>query len=172
MALLEGGAGALAVASGSAAVTYAILNIARAGDEIIASNNLYGGTYNLLTNTLKDFGIITRFFDPNKPEDIKDLITEKTRAIVVVHLWGLPSKMTEIKKIAEKHDLKIIEDASHAHGASWRGKPCGSLGDVSVFSLQGDKLAPGGEGGIFLCSEQEYYEKAVCLVDITRIIEL
>ncbi|MFC1885157.1 DegT/DnrJ/EryC1/StrS family aminotransferase [Thermodesulfobacteriota bacterium] len=106
------------------------------------------------------------------PGDLERQITEKTKAIVVVHLWGLPSKMTEIKKIADKHNLKIIEDASHAHGAFWRGEPCGSLGDVSVFSLQGDKLAPGGEGGIFLCDEQEYYEKAVCLGDITRIIEL
>jgi dTDP-4-amino-4,6-dideoxygalactose transaminase len=106
------------------------------------------------------------------PVDLEKRITPNTKAIVVVHLWGLPSKMTEIKMIAEKHSLKIIEDASHAHGAFWREKPCGSLGDISVFSLQGDKLAPGGEGGIFLCSKNEYYEKAVCLGDITRIIEL
>ncbi|OGW35041.1 MAG: hypothetical protein A2X58_06260 [Nitrospirae bacterium GWC2_56_14] len=106
------------------------------------------------------------------PVDLERKITPKSRAIVVVHLWGLPSKMTEIFKIAKKYDLKIIEDASHAHGASWRGRPCGSLGDVSVFSLQGDKLAPAGEGGILLCDNYDYYEKAVCLGDITRIIEL
>ena len=80
--------------------------------------------------------------------------------------------MTEIFKIAEKYNLKIIEDAAHAHGAYWHGKPCGSLGDISVFSLQGDKLAPAGEGGIFLTNNYEYYEKALCLGDITRIIEL
>jgi perosamine synthetase len=106
------------------------------------------------------------------PLDLEKKITPKTRAIVVVHLWGLPSKMTEIFEIAKKYKLKIIEDASHAHGAYWRDRPCGSLGDVSVFSLQGDKLAPAGEGGIFLCNNYEYYEKAVCLGDITRIIEL
>ena len=106
------------------------------------------------------------------PEDMEKKITDKTKAIVIVHLWGLPSKMSEINAIAKKYNLKIIEDASHAHGAYWRDKPCGSLGDVSVFSLQGDKLAPGGEGGIYLCSDYSLYERAVCLGDITRIIEL
>lgn len=106
------------------------------------------------------------------PADVEKKITRKSRAIVIVHLWGFPSKMTELFAIARKHNLKIVEDASHAHGAYWRGRPCGSLGDVSVFSLQGDKLAPAGEGGILLCDEYEYYEKAVCLGDITRIREL
>lgn len=106
------------------------------------------------------------------PEDIEKKITSRTKAIVVVHLWGLPAKMAEIKAVARKHNLKIVEDASHAHGATWNGQPCGSLGDISVFSLQGDKLAPGGEGGILLCDAYEYYERATCLGDITRIIEL
>ncbi len=106
------------------------------------------------------------------PEDVRKKITGKTKAIVVVHLWGLPAKMTELFEIAKEHDLKIIEDASHAHGAVWRDRPCGSLGDISVFSLQGDKLSPGGEGGMFLCDDYEYFEKAACLGDITRIIEL
>ena len=106
------------------------------------------------------------------PVDMRRKITPRTRAIVVVHLWGLPSKMSEIFALAEAHDLKIIEDASHAHGATWRGRPCGTLGDVSVFSLQGDKLAPAGEGGVFLCDDEQMYERAVCLGDITRIIEL
>ena len=106
------------------------------------------------------------------PEDMIKKITGKTRAVVVVHLWGLPSKMTEIFEVANKHGLRTIEDASHSHGAYWRGRPCGSLGDISVFSLQGDKLAPAGEGGVFLCSDYAYYEKAICLGDITRIIEL
>jgi dTDP-4-amino-4,6-dideoxygalactose transaminase len=106
------------------------------------------------------------------PVDMEKKITDKTKAIVVVHLWGLPSKMTEICALAEKYNLRIVEDASHAHGATWRGRPCGSLGDVSVFSMQGDKLAPAGEGGMFLCNEYDYYEKAICMGDITRIIEL
>jgi len=106
------------------------------------------------------------------PDDMARKLTERTRAVVVVHLWGMPSKMTEIMALAEQHDLKIIEDASHTHGATWRGRPCGALGDISVFSLQNDKLAPAGEGGILLTDNAEYYERAVCLGDIARIYEL
>ena len=106
------------------------------------------------------------------PADVEAKITDKTKAIVVVHLWGLPSKMTELQAIAAKHDLKIIEDASHAHGAKWRGKPCGALGDISVFSLQGDKLVPGGEGGVFFCDDEAYLERAMCMGDMMRMLEL
>ena len=106
------------------------------------------------------------------PVDVEAKITDKTKAIVVVHLWGLPSKMTELQAIADRHGLKIIEDASHAHGAKWRGRMCGSLGDISVFSLQGDKLAPGGEGGIFLCDDESYLERATCMGDMMRTLEL
>ena len=106
------------------------------------------------------------------PADVEAKITDKTKAIVIVHLWGLPSKMTELQAIAAKHGLKIIEDASHAHGAKWCGKPCGALGDISVFSLQGDKLAPGGEGGVFLCDDEAYLERAMCMGDMMRMLEL
>ena len=106
------------------------------------------------------------------PEDVEAKITNKTKAMVVVHLWGLPSKMTELQAVADKHGLKIIEDASHAHGAKWRGRMCGSLGDISVFSLQGDKLAPGGEGGVFLCDDEAALERATCMGDMMRTLEL
>lgn len=106
------------------------------------------------------------------PADMERRITPRTRAIVVVHLWGMPSKMSEIRAVAARHGLKIIEDASHTHGALWRDIPCGALGDISVFSLQGDKLAPGGEGGVLLCDDDAFHERALCLGDITRIIDL
>ncbi len=106
------------------------------------------------------------------PEDAARRITPRTRAIVIVHLWGLPCKVDEIRTLADAHGLKIIEDASHAHGASVKGEPCGRFGDVSVFSLQGDKLVPAGEGGVFLTDDEELYKRAVCLGDITRIIRL
>ncbi len=106
------------------------------------------------------------------PEDVERKISDRTRAIAVVHLWGLPAKMSQLGAIAQRYGLKIVEDASHAHGASWRGRRCGALGDVSVFSLQGDKLAPAGEGGILLCDDYSYYERAACMGDITRILEL
>lgn len=106
------------------------------------------------------------------PVDAEKRITSRTKAVVVVHLWGMPSKMTEIRALAQKHGLRIIEDASHAQGASWRDQACGTLGDISVFSLQGGKLAPAGEGGMFLCRNYEYWERAACFGDITRVIEL
>lgn len=106
------------------------------------------------------------------PADAEQRITPRTRAIVIVHLWGLPCKVREIQKLAETHGLKIIEDASHAHGASVDGIPCGKFGDVTVFSMQGDKLVPAGEGGVLLTDDEVLYKRAVCLGDITRIIKL
>ena len=106
------------------------------------------------------------------PEDVERRIGPRTRAMVVVHLWGMPSRMTELGQLAKRHDLKIVEDASHAHGAVWRGQPCGGLGDISVFSLQGDKLAPAGEGGVLLCSTADQYERATLTHDVHRVYAL
>jgi dTDP-4-amino-4,6-dideoxygalactose transaminase len=106
------------------------------------------------------------------PCDAEQKITIRTKAIVVVHLWGMPSKMTELLDLARRHDLKVIEDASHAHGATWRGRKCGTLADASVFSLQTSKLAPAGEGGILLTESDTIYEQAICMGDVMRIIEL
>lgn len=106
------------------------------------------------------------------PADMRRKITPRTKAVVIVHLWGLPCKVDEIQRVCDEFDLRIIEDASHAHGGVYQGRKCGTLGDISVFSLQGDKLAPAGEGGIFLTDNQDYFERATCLGDITRIIEL
>lgn len=104
------------------------------------------------------------------PVDAARRITPRTKAMVMVHLWGLPCKVAELTALAKAHDLRIIEDASHAHGASHHGVPCGAIGDVSVFSLQGDKLVPAGEGGVFLTNDDAIHDRALCMGDITRII--
>lgn len=106
------------------------------------------------------------------PEDVERRCTARTRAIVVVHLWGVPSRMAELRAIAARRNLRIIEDASHAHGASWRGTPCGALGDVSVFSLQSHKLAPAGEGGVLLTDDDAILARATQLGDVWRCLEL
>ena len=106
------------------------------------------------------------------PEDMRRKITPRTKAVVTVHLWGLPCKVDELQTVCDEFGLRVIEDASHAHGASHHGRPAGARGDISVFSLQGDKLAPAGEGGVFLTDNAEYMERATTLGDITRIIEL
>jgi perosamine synthetase len=106
------------------------------------------------------------------PDDAARRITPRTRAMVIVHLWGLPCRVRELQQLANAHGLKIIEDASHAHGASADGVPCGRFGDVSVFSMQGDKLVPAGEGGVLLTDDEALFRRAVCLGDIRRIFDL
>lgn len=105
-------------------------------------------------------------------DDARQRLDERTRAMVLVPLWGIPCDYDAQLAFAKAHGLRVIEDASHAHGATWKGKPCGSFGDVSVFSLQGDKLAPAGEGGVFLTDDKALWERANLLGDITRIWEL
>lgn len=166
---------ALAHSSGTAALMAAFFALDLApGDEILVPT----ATFWASVLPMLWFGLVPVFCEsePGRlgpcPEDMRRRITPRTKAMVVVHLWGLPAKMTEIQSLAKEHGLKVVEDASHAHGATWRGKRCGDLGDVSVFSLQGDKLAPAGEGGILLTDAAEMHERAICLGDITRIIEL
>lgn len=166
---------ALAHSNGTAALQAAFFAIGlQPGDEVLVPSATFWAT----VLPMLWLGALPVFCEtePERlgldPADVEAKITDKTRAMVVVHLWGLPSKMSELMQIAKRHNLVIVEDASHAHGATWRDRPCGALGDISVFSLQGDKLAPAGEGGIFLSDRYEYYERAVCLGDITRIIEL
>lgn len=166
---------ALAHCNGTAALLAAFFSIGlQPGDEVLVPS----ATFWASVLPMLWLGAVPVFCEsePDRlgldPHDLEHRITPQTRAMVITHLWGLPSRMTELIAMAQKHHLRIIEDASHAHGASWRGKPCGSLGDVAVFSLQGDKLAPGGEGGMFLCREEALFQRSVCLGDITRILEL
>ncbi|HAS73360.1 MAG TPA: homocysteine synthase [Clostridiales bacterium UBA8960] len=117
IALLEGGVGALAVASGMAATAYAIQNIAGVGDEIIAASTLYGGTYNLFKVTFPKFGITTRFVDPNDLSSFEKAINEKTKAIFVESI-GNPDiniiDLEKLSKIAHAHGLPLIVDNTFA----------------------------------------------------------
>ncbi|RLJ02804.1 MAG: DegT/DnrJ/EryC1/StrS family aminotransferase [Candidatus Aenigmatarchaeota archaeon] len=97
------------------------------------------------------------------PNKIEEKITEKTKAIVVTHMWGIPCEMEEIEKIAREYNLLLFEDASHAHGAKYKDRKVGTFGDVSVFSLQAQKLIPAGEGGVLLTNNEEIYYRALLL---------
>ncbi len=117
IALLEGGVGALAVASGSAAVTYAIQNIAGVGDEIVSASTLYGGTYNLFKVTLPKFGITTRFVDPSDLSNFEAAITEKTKALYVESIGNPGINIIDIEKlskIAHAHGIPLIVDNTFA----------------------------------------------------------
>ena len=113
IAQLEGGVGALAVSSGQSAISLAILNIASAGDEIIAFDNLYGGTYNLFKHTLARFGITTHFVDSNNPEEISKYVNDKTKLIYAESIGNPKLNITdfdEVAKIAHLHNLPFILD--------------------------------------------------------------
>ena len=108
IASLEGGVAALAVASGSAAITYAIMNIAGAGDEIVSASTLYGGTYNLLAFTLPRIGINTVFVNPDEPENFRKAITEKTKALYAETIGNPASNILDIEAVAAiAHESKI-----------------------------------------------------------------
>ena len=107
VAALEGGIAALALASGQAAITYAIQTIAEAGDNIVSASALYGGTYNLFAHTLPQFGIQTRFADHTDPESFGKLIDERTKAVFVESVGNPLGNITDIEAIAK---------AAHAHG--------------------------------------------------------
>lgn len=106
------------------------------------------------------------------PEEVERRVTPKTRALVLSHTWGMPCKLKGLLSLSRKHNLKVVEDASHALGAFWRERPCGSFGDIAIFRLQGDHLAPAGEGAILLCDETAYFEGALTLGDPGRLAEL
>ena len=117
IAALEGGAAALATASGSAAITYAVQNIALAGDHIVSSTNLYGGTYNLFANTLREQGISTTFVDPSDPENFEKAIKENTKLLYAETLGNPNSDVVDIEAIAEiahKHGIPLIVDNTFA----------------------------------------------------------
>ncbi|RNC29140.1 MAG: L-methionine gamma-lyase [Candidatus Dichloromethanomonas elyunquensis] len=117
IAALEGGVGALAVASGSAAITYAILNIAGTGDEIVSASTLYGGTYNLFAITLPKLGIKTKLVNPDDPENFRKAINEKTKAIYIESIGNPGINIIDIEavaKIAHENGLPLIVDNTFA----------------------------------------------------------
>ncbi len=117
IAALEGGAAALATSSGAAAITYAIQNIAKAGDHIVSAKTIYGGTYNLFAHTLKDFGIDTTFVDGDNPQNFEAAINDNTKAIFFETLGNPHSSVIDIKAvagIAHKYGIPLIVDNTFA----------------------------------------------------------
>jgi len=136
VAALEGGIAALALASGQAAVTYSILTIAEAGDNIVASSALYGGTYNLLAHTLPQYGITTRFADYRKPETFEGLIDARTKAVFVESLGNPQGNVTDIAAIAEvahRHGVPLIVD--NTVPTPYLSRPIEHGADIVVHSL-------------------------------------
>jgi O-acetylhomoserine (thiol)-lyase len=136
LAALEGGIAALALASGQAATTYAILTIAEAGDNIVSSSALYGGTYNLFAHTLPQYGIESRFADYRKPESFEPLIDHKTKAVFVESLGNPQGNVTDIARIAEiahRHGVPLIVD--NTVPTPYLSRPIEHGADIVVHSL-------------------------------------
>ncbi len=115
IAALEGGVAALALASGTAAIYYSIINICSAGDEIVSANNLYGGTYTMFENIFPQFNIRVRFVDPRNTENFEKKINSKTRALFIETIGNPVLEFTDIEavsKIAQKHHLPLIADST------------------------------------------------------------
>ncbi|MDF2877469.1 MAG: O-acetylhomoserine/O-acetylserine sulfhydrylase [Clostridia bacterium] len=135
IALLEGGKAALAVASGSAAITYSILNVAGTGDEIVSASTLYGGTYNLFANTLPNYGIVTKFVNPDQAENFEAAINDKTKAIFIESLGNPSINVVDIEAVAavaHKHGIPLIVD--NTFGTPYLIKPITFGADIVVHS--------------------------------------
>jgi perosamine synthetase len=103
------------------------------------------------------------------PDDVECRITARTRAICIVHLWGNPAAMDRFADIARRRGVALIEDCSHAHGASYEGRPVGSWGAVGCFSLQGPKPVSGGEGGVAVTSDPVLFDRMLLLGHYGRL---
>ena len=103
------------------------------------------------------------------PASIEKLITPRTKAIVIVHLCGLPCDMDAIMAFAQKYNLKVVEDCAHCHDAEYKDRKIGTIGDIGCFSYQATKLMPGIEGGMMITNNKEYYERAVALGHYERL---
>ena len=117
IAALEGGVAALAVASGAAAITYTFLNLAKAGQNIVSSETIYGGTYNLLAHTLPQYGITAKFVDPDEEGSFENAIDENTRAVFIETIGNPNATLIDIKAVAEiahKHNIPLVVDNTFA----------------------------------------------------------
>lgn len=157
---------ALLTSSGTAALhsMYVAANL-HAGDEVICPAYTFFATVTPLLQT----GATPILCDAN-PEDgnidvkeVEKLITKKTKAVVVTHMWGRACAMDKLRQLCDEHKLLLLEDCSHAHGAKYQEIPLGAWGDMAAWSLQGQKIITGGEGGVLVTNNQEAYYRALLL---------
>lgn len=157
IALLEGGVGGLAVASGMAAITLAILNIAQAGDEIVSASTLYGGTYNLFASTLPKYGINVKFVNPEDPENFREAKTNKTKAVFAETIGNPSLRVLDIEKVASiAHEAGVPLIVDNTFATPYLCRPIEYGADIVVHSatkwLLGNGTTLGGvivDGGKF-----------------------
>ncbi len=150
--------------AGTSALHLAVMvSGAEAGDEIITSPYTWGATVAciLQANCIPVFADIEMETLNLDPASVADRITDRTKAIVVVHIYGVATDMGPTMALAREHGLVVIEDCAQAHGATYNGQKVGSIGQLGCFSLQASKHIPAIEGGALVTDNREFYERAV-----------
>lgn len=149
--------------SGTSALYAAFVSLQlKKGDNVIVPDYTFFAT----TSPLIYFPVDIRFSDCGHDgnmtlNNIVQLVDESTRAIIITHMWGMPCDLRAISNFCRDKGITLIEDCSHAHGARIRDELCGSIGDIAVWSLQGQKIVTGGEGGILVTDSTAYHNLAV-----------
>lgn len=163
----------IAVANGSVALDVAIRALKdiyhwQEDDEIIMpSFTIISCAQSIVYQGLKPIFVDAESMTWNMDVDlVEKAITPRTKAIMVVHIYGLPTDMVPILGLAKKYNLKIIEDAAQAHGQEYKGKKCGGFGDVSTFSFYPNKHITTGEGGMIMSSDDEIAQKCTSLKNL------
>lgn len=166
-----------ALVSGTAAIHLALINLGvKQGDEVICQSFTFSATANPIV-----YQDATPFFIDSEPETwnmdpellekaIKERIRKgkKPKAIIVVHLYGMPAKMDEIMSIAEKYEIPIIEDAAEALGSKYKDKPCGTFGCMGILSFNGNKIITTSGGGALISNNNDFIQKARFLATQAR----
>jgi 8-amino-3,8-dideoxy-alpha-D-manno-octulosonate transaminase len=165
---------ALAVTSGTAALHTAMAALeVGPGDEVIIPAWTWYSCYATVIQlgALPVFAEIDESFNID-PADIERHITPQTRVIMAVHLQGNPADMDTILALARKHRLKVLEDCSQSVGASYKGRPLGSMGDIGISSLQQSKTITAGDGGVLVTNDPYLFERAIRFHDVTVRLDL
>ena len=163
---------AVAVNSGTTALDIALQALGIGpGDEVIVPAYTFQATAScvLLANAVPVFADVDAATMNIDPESVAAAITDRTRAIIPVHLAGLPADLERLREIAEPRGILLLEDAAQAHGAVWRGRKVGALGDAGAFSFQASKNLPAGEGGLVLTNDEGVAARAAALHDCGRV---
>lgn len=162
----------IAVTSGTAALEISLRSLGiGCGDEVIVPSYTFIATAMavLYVNAIPVFADIEPETYTMDPESVESLISDKTKAILPVHIGGRPANMDALLSTAKKNGLHIVEDACQAWGAEWRGRRVGAIGDMGAFSFQSSKNITSGEGGIIVTNNEDLYERAWSLHNCGRL---